>query len=180
MIRASVVLPLPGGPQKTSDGTRSSAMARRRKPFGPTITSCPTTSSRVRGRNRSASGVPASGSRPSPPPRRSAGAFWSSKRPRALIATSLGGLEVPVAAVPIDQRRVGFLDGVAGLDLADVDRVGAGGVAAVDRAVEPGDGVGEDRSPGLGRLPGAVLEPILVLHPREAVGELGLLLTLGV
>ena len=35
-MRASVVLPLPGGPQNTSDGTRSSAMARRRKPSGPT------------------------------------------------------------------------------------------------------------------------------------------------
>ena len=48
----------PGGPQKTSDGTRSSAIARRRKPCrGRRAARWPTTSSSVRGRIRSASGV---------------------------------------------------------------------------------------------------------------------------
>src|SRR5687767_2391418 len=54
--RASVVLPTPGGPQKTSEGTRSSAIARDRKPLAPTTSSGPSTSSSERGRMRSASG----------------------------------------------------------------------------------------------------------------------------
>ncbi len=57
MRRASVVLPTPGGPQRTSEGTRSSAIARRRKPLPPTTASGPSTSSSERGRIRSASGV---------------------------------------------------------------------------------------------------------------------------
>ena len=60
MMRASVVFPVPGGPQKISEGTRSAAMARRRNPPGPTTFSWPATSSRVRGRMRSASGEPVS------------------------------------------------------------------------------------------------------------------------
>ena len=60
--RASVVLPEPGGPQKISDGTRSESIARRRNPPSPTTAACPTTSSRLRGRIRSASGAPAGGS----------------------------------------------------------------------------------------------------------------------
>jgi hypothetical protein len=39
MRRAIVVLPEPGGPQKTLDGTRSSAMARRKNPPAPTTAS---------------------------------------------------------------------------------------------------------------------------------------------
>jgi hypothetical protein len=35
ITRARVVFPLPGGPQKMSDGTRSAAIARRRNPSGP-------------------------------------------------------------------------------------------------------------------------------------------------
>ena len=47
----------PGGPQRMSEGTRSSAIARRRKPLAPTTASGPSTSSSERGRMRSASGV---------------------------------------------------------------------------------------------------------------------------
>src|SRR5437660_1222691 len=54
--RASVVLPLPGGPQRTIDPTRSSSMARRSSCSGPTRCCCPTNSSRVRGRKRAARG----------------------------------------------------------------------------------------------------------------------------
>ena len=57
MIRASVVFPEPGGPQKISDGTRPSSIARRRNPLAPTRSSCPTISSSVEGRTRSASGA---------------------------------------------------------------------------------------------------------------------------
>src|ERR1700693_4143339 len=59
--RASVVLPTPGGPQNSSDGTRSSTIARRRNPLLPTTSSGPSNSSSERGRIRSASGVPLSG-----------------------------------------------------------------------------------------------------------------------
>src|SRR5512139_3812070 len=68
MIRASVVLPLPGGPQKTSDGTRSSAMARARNDPGPTRSGGPTTSGRSRGRIRSARGASGAGAAGALPP----------------------------------------------------------------------------------------------------------------
>ena len=54
--RASVVLPLPGGPHRIIEPTRSSSMARRSSCSGPTRCSWPTNSSRVRGRMRAASG----------------------------------------------------------------------------------------------------------------------------
>src|SRR5438309_211065 len=54
--RASVVLPLPGGPQRTIDPNRSSSMARRSSCSGPTRCCCPTNSSSVRGRKRAARG----------------------------------------------------------------------------------------------------------------------------
>ena len=57
MIRARVVLPLPGGPQKTIDGTRSAAIARARNESGPTRSAGPATSDSSRGRMRSASGA---------------------------------------------------------------------------------------------------------------------------
>ena len=56
MIRASVVFPDPGGPQKMTEKRRSSATARRRRLSAPRRWPCPTYSSRVRGRIRSASG----------------------------------------------------------------------------------------------------------------------------
>src|SRR5256885_15387980 len=59
MIRASVVLPDPGGPQKIIDGMRSLSIALRRNRPGPRISSRPTISSRERGRRRSASGASA-------------------------------------------------------------------------------------------------------------------------
>ena len=56
-IRASVVLPLPGGPKKIMDGTRSEAIARRRPLSGPTTSAWPSNWSRVCGRSRWASGA---------------------------------------------------------------------------------------------------------------------------
>ena len=55
--RASVVLPVPGGPQRMKDGTRPAAIARVRTRPGPTIWSWPTNSSKLRGRIRSANGA---------------------------------------------------------------------------------------------------------------------------
>lgn len=60
MSRAMVVLPVPGGPQRIIDANRPSATMRPMGPSGPTMWSCPITSSSVEGRNRSASGVGAS------------------------------------------------------------------------------------------------------------------------
>ena len=57
MIRARVVLPVPGGPCRIRLPTRSAAMARRSSRPGPRIASCPTKSSRLRGRIRSARGA---------------------------------------------------------------------------------------------------------------------------
>ena len=59
MMRASVVLPVPGGPQRTSEWSRSRSTASRSGVPGPRSASWPTSSSSVRGRIRSASGVPA-------------------------------------------------------------------------------------------------------------------------
>src|SRR5207237_8101145 len=57
MIRASVVFPDPGGPQRIIDGMRSLAMALRRKRPSPNTSSKPTTSPLAFGRDRSASGA---------------------------------------------------------------------------------------------------------------------------
>src|SRR5438445_2609843 len=57
MMRASVVSPDPGGPQRIIDGMRSLAMALRRKRPSPNPSSRPTTSSIVFGRTRPASGA---------------------------------------------------------------------------------------------------------------------------
>src|SRR5690606_25950504 len=57
IIRASVVFPLPGGPQRMSELSRSCSIARRSSVPGPTTCSWPTNSSSVRGRMRSASGA---------------------------------------------------------------------------------------------------------------------------
>src|SRR3954447_17278925 len=57
MMRASVVFPDPGGPQKIMDGMRSVSMAVRRNRPSPRSSSRPTTSSSVRGRRRSGRGA---------------------------------------------------------------------------------------------------------------------------
>ena len=57
---ASVVFPVPGGPQRMSDGTWSASMARRSALAGPSTCSWPTNSSNRRGRSRSGSGFEAS------------------------------------------------------------------------------------------------------------------------
>lgn len=57
MTRASVVFPLPGGPDKITEGKRSASMARRRSLPGPRMCSWPTNSFSARGRMRVASGA---------------------------------------------------------------------------------------------------------------------------
>src|SRR5206468_2134294 len=57
MRKASVVLPVPGGPQRIMECRRPSSSARRRTFPGPIRCCWPTTSSRPRGRIRSASGA---------------------------------------------------------------------------------------------------------------------------
>src|SRR3989304_2300856 len=62
MMRARVVLPEPGGPQRTIEGGSPASIALRRRRPSPTICSWPTNSSRGRGRMRAASGAwPAAG-----------------------------------------------------------------------------------------------------------------------
>ena len=57
MRRAIVVLPVPGGPQRTTDESRSASMSTRSGRPGPSRSRWPTTSSSVRGRSRAASGA---------------------------------------------------------------------------------------------------------------------------
>jgi hypothetical protein len=57
MISARLVLPVPGGPKRRMEEMRSASMARRRSLPWARMCSCPTYSSRVRGRIRSASGA---------------------------------------------------------------------------------------------------------------------------
>ena len=61
MTRASVVLPVPGGPQRIIDCSTSRSIASRSGRPGPSTASCPTISSSVRGRIRSASGAGGAG-----------------------------------------------------------------------------------------------------------------------
>ncbi len=56
MMFASVVLPTPGGPQKINEPVSSRSIWTRSGLPGPRMCSCPTNSSSVRGRMRSASG----------------------------------------------------------------------------------------------------------------------------
>ena len=56
MIRANVVLPTPGGPQKIIDETRSFSMISRNSFPLPSKCVCPTKSSSVSGRTRVANG----------------------------------------------------------------------------------------------------------------------------
>ncbi len=57
MMRASVVFPVPGGPQRMIDCRRSRSIASRSGRPGASSSSWPTNSSNVRGRMRSASGA---------------------------------------------------------------------------------------------------------------------------
>ena len=57
MTAASVDLPEPGGPQRSSDGVSPRSRRRRSGAPGPMSASCPTTSSIVAGRIRAASGA---------------------------------------------------------------------------------------------------------------------------
>ena len=55
--RARLVLPVPAGPHRIDDPTRSDSASRRKGAPGPMRCSWPTTSSRVRGRRRAARGA---------------------------------------------------------------------------------------------------------------------------
>ena len=69
--RATVVLPVPGGPYRITEPSRSSSIVRRSGAPGPSRCSWPATSSRVRGRRRSASGAPDARARPAASAKRS-------------------------------------------------------------------------------------------------------------
>src|SRR5690606_25162492 len=56
-MRARVVFPAPGGPQRIRDERRSASIALRRSVPSPITCSCPTSSSRLRGRMRVESGA---------------------------------------------------------------------------------------------------------------------------
>ena len=58
MSRASVVFPLPGGPQSRIDPVSPRSIASRSGFPSASRCACPTTSARVRGRRRAASGAP--------------------------------------------------------------------------------------------------------------------------
>ena len=73
MTRARVVLPVPGGPERSIEESWSFWIARRRSRPGPTMCSCPANSSRLRGRIREASGSADEAPREPPPP-------WAEKR----------------------------------------------------------------------------------------------------
>ena len=57
MAWASVVFPVPGGPQRITDDSRSASTSVRSGCPSPSRCSCPTMSSRFRGRSRAASGA---------------------------------------------------------------------------------------------------------------------------
>ena len=57
MMRAKVVLPVPGGPKKIKEDNWSAEIARRSKRPGAMICSCPMNSSRTRGRILAAKGA---------------------------------------------------------------------------------------------------------------------------
>ena len=59
MMRASVVLPLPGGPKKIIEKSSPPLIAARSTVPSPTMCAWPTNSFRPRGRMRAASGAPA-------------------------------------------------------------------------------------------------------------------------
>ena len=57
IILASVVLPVPGGPQNISEGKKPLSICCRKAPYAPTKCSCPTYCASVVGRIRSANGI---------------------------------------------------------------------------------------------------------------------------
>ena len=81
--RATVVLPLPGGPQRMIDCRASRSMAARNGRPGASRSRWPTISSKVRGRIRSASGAPTAGG---------SGAFDSNRWPDFMRPSVAGGL----------------------------------------------------------------------------------------
>ena len=81
MSRASVVLPVPAGPQRMTDDNRSVSISARSGRPGPRRWSCPTMSSRWTGRSRSASGAWRDSCSPAATLNRSSGAIPRGYRP---------------------------------------------------------------------------------------------------
>ncbi len=88
------------------------------------------------------------------------------------LAWQLGLGQLAIAAVPVDERRLVFVGRGAGLHFAHVDRVGAGRVAGVDRAIEPGERVLEHGRAGRRGRPVAAGKAVFGLDPGEAVRQL--------
>ena len=80
---ASVVLPVPGGPQRTALSGASPSTSRRIGAPGPSRCCCPTTSSSVRGRIRTASGATRSSAARSPASKRVSPSMRQTLRRRA-------------------------------------------------------------------------------------------------
>ena len=77
--RARVVLPQPGGPQSSSEGSVPAPISARSGAPGATRCDCPAISSSVRGRMRSASGAEAPGPEGEPDAREAGGAESANK-----------------------------------------------------------------------------------------------------
>ena len=103
--RASVVFPVPGGPQRMSEGRAPPSTARRSSRPGPVRCSWPTNSSSVVGRIRSASGARAAASRSLAWPKRSIGGTCCSHLPARLTTRparcSKSGHEMKTLAVVV-------------------------------------------------------------------------------
>ena len=110
MTRASVVLPVPGGPHRMIDRSRSCSIAARSGRPGPSSASWPTMSSMVRGRIRSASG--AAGSTASGSAWRTGGSSSANRSIRPSPATAPGrdGGLLPLSRRLVEDERRGDRD----------------------------------------------------------------------
>ena len=162
-----MVLPVPGGPQNTSEPSERVASMRVSAPSGPSRWSCPTTSSSFCGRSRSASGRGASLSRPAAANRRRAGALARGRHP-------LNTAEIccPPRRMMMRQERLGYsvmrARSCVLLDALAVDR--HDDVAALEAEIA---GIGavvdvEDDDAVVG-----ILELQFVGQRRRQVGDLG-------
>ena len=103
MTCASVVLPVPGGPEKMTEGNRSASIARRSNLPGARICSCPANSSRDRGRIRVASGAVLSS--PATPKRLSGSSSLTKRSSITGQITSKNRTQRPTAAAEAFTRR---------------------------------------------------------------------------
>src|SRR6266446_807964 len=154
MRKASVVLPVPGGPQRIMEWSCPSSSARRRTLPGPIRCCWPTTSSRVRGRMRSASGAGAAGM---------ADGGGSKRSTAGLYAATEDGRGSGERGGEVEERADAGRDAdAAALELGRVRAVGDEGHAARlgGESIDPGVADHDD----VGRL-----GPALADH-AEAVG----------